>query len=229
MSDLIFKLDGADRAAPQVEHRVEQLVIAGWTGRDEAAVEHHIQELAALGVKRPGKVPTFYRVSASLLTTAETIQVPGDNSSGEVECVLLSTRQGLLLGVGSDHTDRQVESFDVTVSKQMCPKPVGADLWRFDDVADHWDDLLMRCWRERGGERELYQEGPVTALRDPRDLVSRYASGSGLPVGTAMFCGTQPVIGVLGAGTAFELELFDPRSKRSLRHRYAVQALPVEA
>ena len=29
------------------------LIIAGWTGRDRAAVDHHIAEFAALGVPRP--------------------------------------------------------------------------------------------------------------------------------------------------------------------------------
>ena len=31
-------------------------IVAGWTGRDAAAVQHHIDELAALGMKR---VPEF--------------------------------------------------------------------------------------------------------------------------------------------------------------------------
>ena len=30
-----------------------ELVIAGWTGRNHAAIEHHIHELEALGVPRP--------------------------------------------------------------------------------------------------------------------------------------------------------------------------------
>ena len=38
---------------------VQRLIIAGWTGRDAAAVQHHIEELQALGVKPPATVPTF--------------------------------------------------------------------------------------------------------------------------------------------------------------------------
>ena len=33
--------------------QVDRLVIAGWTGRDKPALEKHIAELEALGVKRP--------------------------------------------------------------------------------------------------------------------------------------------------------------------------------
>jgi hypothetical protein len=44
------------------------LVIAGWAGRGQAAVDHHIKELAAIGVPRPSTVPIFYRVAAATLT-----------------------------------------------------------------------------------------------------------------------------------------------------------------
>ena len=86
--------------------RVESLIIAGWTGRDQAAVEHHIRELEAIGVKRPATAPIFYRVSADRLTTASSIQVLGERSSGEVEFVLLQWEGKFLVGAGSDHTDR---------------------------------------------------------------------------------------------------------------------------
>jgi hypothetical protein len=82
-----------------------QLVIAGWTGRDEAALRKHIRELEELGVKPPKTTPIFYRVAANLLTTASEIQVSGADTSGEVEFVLLAKRDGLWVTVGSDHTD----------------------------------------------------------------------------------------------------------------------------
>ena len=139
--------DGVARAGVTVAH----LVIAGWTGRDRAAVEKHILELEELGVKRPATTPVFYRASASLLTTDQAIEIPGAASSGEVEFVLLQTGGKLWVGVGSDHTDRQVETYNVTVSKQMCAKPIGAQFWAFDEVVDHWDSLLLRYSIEEGG------------------------------------------------------------------------------
>jgi hypothetical protein len=207
---------------------IDRLVIAGWAGRDAAAVAHHIDELKALGVAPPKQVPCYYPLAAALLTTASEIEVPRADSSGEVEVVLLSAPEGLMVGVGSDHTDRKVEAYDVTVSKQVCAKPVSRELWRFDAVADHWDELIARCWRTRNGVRELYQEGAMTSLRDPRELMRAYARADVLPVGSAMFCGTQPVTGELGFGDAFELELHDPRRGRSLRHAYTVRCLPVD-
>lgn len=207
---------------------ITQLVIAGWTGRDKASVDKHIAELAAIGVKRPPAVPVFYRVAASLLTAAREVEVVGESSSGEVEFVLVSAPDALCVGVGSDHTDRKVETYGVTVSKQMCPKPLGRDLWVFAELEPHWDTLVLRSHVTRKGKRMLYQEGPVSRMLAPRDLLARFSGPTGfLAPGTAMFCGTLAVRGEIGGGERFEIELHDPVMNRSLRHEYAVQALAI--
>jgi hypothetical protein len=206
---------------------VQNLIVAGWTGRDAKALEEHILELEAIGVARPRTVPCFYRLSNSLLTTAEHLDVCGSDSSGEVEFVLVSAPEGLLVGAGSDHTDRKVESYGVTVSKQMCPKPISPELWRFDDVADHWDSLELRSWVTSKGERRLYQQGPVTRMRSPLDLITRYTgAGAQLPAGTVVYCGTLAVLGAITAGEQFEVELEDPLLARTLRHSYTTRSLP---
>ena len=108
---------------------VRHLIIAGWTERDRNALEKHIRELEAIGVKRPKSTPIFYRVAASLLTTDDTIEMLGDHSSGEAECVAYAFEDGTRIGLGSDHTDRKAEIVGVSLSKQMCAKPVSRDLW----------------------------------------------------------------------------------------------------
>jgi len=45
------------------------LIVAGWTGRNLAAVEHHIEELKAIGVPPPSTTPLFYRASPQLTST----------------------------------------------------------------------------------------------------------------------------------------------------------------
>lgn len=208
---------------------ISQLVIAGWTGRDPVAVEKHIRELEEIGVPRPKQTPIFYRVGASLLTTAEEIQVAGSDSSGEVEFVLLSLADGLWVGVGSDHTDRKVETIGVTLAKQVCPKPVGTVVWRYADVRPHWDQLLLRSYAYIGEQKRLYQEGPVTAMRHPDDLLRLYSGkNTTLPEGYAMFCGTLAVKGGIEPATVFTIELEDPVLGRKLTHSYKVVQLPVE-
>src|SRR3954464_8631604 len=175
---------------------IDSLVIAGWTGRNVEALEAHIKELEAIGVKRPKSVPIFYRTSYSLLTTAPAIEVMADKSLGEVEFVLYALKDGLWLGVGSDHTDRKAETVGVTLSKQLCAKPVGATLWRYDEVRPHWNKLMLRGYVADGGnKRRLYQEGPVTNMRSPEELIRLYIGGDRLAPGTAMFCGTFAVHG----------------------------------
>src|SRR3954451_22735523 len=132
---------------------IKRLVVAGWTGRDQAALEVHIRELEALGVARPKSTPIFYRVASSLLTTAESIEVIGNDSTGEIEFVVYAFRDGLWIGVGSDHTDRKAETLGVTLSKQMCAKPVSPKVWRYDEIAPHWDRLVLRLFGHQGCDR----------------------------------------------------------------------------
>jgi Protein of unknown function (DUF2848) len=203
-------------------------VIAGWTGRNVAALEKHISELEALGVKRPKSTPIFYRVAADLLTNAGAIEVLGDQSSGEAEFVLLSLADGLWVTVGSDHTDRKAEAIGVSLSKQMCAKPISAKAWRCDEVLPHWERLVLRSYAKRNGARTLYQEGSVATMRTPDDLITRYTGAGALPVGTAMFCGTLAVHGEIGPAERFEMELEDPVLGRKLTHAYDITTLPDE-
>ena len=207
---------------------VRQVVIAGWTGRDLVAMEKHIVELEALGVRRPVSTPVYYRVGASRLTTAPAIEVSGGESSGEVEFVLAQLDGRLWVGVGSDHTDRKVETVGITISKQLCDKPVGATFWPFDEVAAHWDQLVLRAHIVEGGKRSLYQEGSVTTMRDPLELVAARRQGErSLPEGTAMFCGTLAAKGGIRPAARFEMELHDPVLQRTLAHGYDIEILPI--
>jgi len=207
---------------------IRNLVVAGWTGRNTAALEAHIKELEAVGVKRPKSVPIFYRNAVSLLTTANSIQAVGDKSSGEVEFVLYALDDGMWVGVGSDHTDRAAETINVTLSKQMCAKPVGATLWRYDEIKPHWDRLTLRSFVPDGGKRRLYQEGPVTNMRSPEELIRLYTGGDKLAPGTAMFCGTFAVHGGISSSGTFDMELEDPVLGRTLKHSYGIVSLPDE-
>ena len=141
--------------------------------------------------------------------------------------MLVGAPDALYVGVGSDHTDRKVETFGVTVSKQMCPKPLGGELWRFAELESHWDRLVLRSHVTRAGTRSLYQEGEVANMLAPRDLLRRFSGSAELAPGVAMFCGTLPVRGEIGGGERFEIELHDPVKGRSLRHEYAVRELAI--
>src|ERR1700712_5455475 len=150
---------------------IGRAVVAGWTGRDPVARDKHIAELEAIGIARPASTPIYYRCAARRLTTAASIEVSGGDSSGEGEFVLFGAGARILIGVGSDHTDRKVETYSVTVSKQMCDKPIAPELWALDEIEDHWDAMILRSFAWIGGARVLYQEGTLDAMLPVRELI----------------------------------------------------------
>lgn len=226
MVDLTFTVDARGTTTP-LTLPIGKAVIAGWTGRDPVARDKHIAELEAIGIARPASTPIYYRVSARRLTTTDSIEVCGGNSSGEVEFVLIGWQGRILVGLGSDHTDRKVEAYSVTVSKQMCDKVMAPVLWELEDVIGHWDQMILRSWARIDGARVLYQEGTLDGMLPVKDLIERGFGEKGLPDGCAMFGGTFAAKGGIRPADRFEYELEDPVLKRSIRHGYDVIALPV--
>jgi len=220
-----FSIHNGQQAASQVI-TVETTIIAGWTGRDPVALEKHIAELEELGVPRPASTPIYYRVANARLTTDAVIEVSGGDSSGEVEFALVRANSQLYVGIGSDHTDRKAETFNVTMSKQMCEKPMASELWAFDDVKNHWDKLILRSWAWIDGEKTLYQEGTVDSMLSPDDVMRGYGP-EGLPDNAVMFCGTLAARGGIRPASRFEFEIEDPVLGRRISHGYDVVELPV--
>jgi len=201
---------------------LEDLVVAGWPGRDRAAVDHQIAGLAALGVAPPSAVPLFCRVAAGLVTETAAIQVLGPDTSGEVEPLIVNAGGRLYLGLASDHTDRALEAVSVAASKQICAKPVASDLWPWEAVAPHLDALHLRTQIEEGGAWVVYQEGPLAQIRPLGDLLA----AADLPEGAAILCGTLGAIGGVRAATRYRMALVDPVRGQEIALRYDVQVLP---
>jgi len=207
-----------------------EMVVAGWAGRNREAIEHHIDELAAIGVPRPSRVPLFYRVAAQTLSQADWIEAVGENTSGEVEPLLFVHADELFISVTSDHTDRQLETHSVALSKQACAKPVGRQAWRWREVKPHWDAVMLRSWIvQDDGSETLYQEGDAGSLISPETLLAQYLDASAPPSGLAMSCGTVGTIGEIRPANRLRIALHDPVLRREISHSYAVRALPVVA
>jgi Protein of unknown function (DUF2848) len=224
--DLAFTIDAKDITIP-LTLPIDRAVMAGWTGRDVVARDKHIAELEAIGIARPATTPIYYRVASRRLTTADSIEVSGGETSGEVEFVLIGWQGRIFVGVGSDHTDRKVESYSVTVSKQMCDKPVASVLWELEEVVGHWDRMILRAFAWIDGARVLYQEGTLDSMLSVAELVRGCFGGTRLPDGWAMFGGTFAAQGGIRPASRFEFELEDPVLKRKIGHGYDVIELPV--
>ena len=207
---------------------IEKVIVGGWTGRDKAALQHHIDELAKIGVKPPAKTPLFYRVGVSRLSVADAIEVIGDGSSGEVEYVLLNHKGRIWVGAGSDHTDRVVEHMGITVAKQLCDKPIATEFWPLDEVEGHWDQILIRSTIHEAGGEVVYQDGGVAGLLSPSELLDHLkADGGTLREHTLMFGGTCGAIGGVRFSPRFALDLIDPVLNRRISHAYDVVPVPI--
>ena len=206
---------------------VERLVCAGWVGRDKSAVQAHVEELAQLGIPGPSRTPTYMNYSPYLATTEAVIDVVGPDSSGEVEYVILKRDGKLYIGVGSDHTDREMEKHSIPGSKQMCAKVLAPVVWPYEEIRNHWDQIILRSWTRRETEQVLYQEDTLgTVLDAERILNGLPADGDLSAEGMLVFSGTVATKMGLIFSDRFDFEMEDPVLKRSIRYGYVIRILP---
>ena len=204
---------------------IDQVLLLGYTGRDRAVVLEHIRELEALGVPPPDRVPALYVVPPELVTHAARLQVRSAETSGEAEFFVLDSPTGVLVGVGSDHTDRGHERIDVAASKGLCGKVIGQQVWRLAEVEDHWDRLELRAWSTDGNGRRVYQAGRLAALLSVPALLAEVAAAGQTARRSIIFSGTLPTVGGLAYGSRFEVELRDPVRDRTLSCGYEVDII----
>lgn len=211
-----LRVRGVDRALA-----LDQAVVAGFTGRDRAEVDRHVEELRALGVPTPERVPAFYDVPPDCVCQQGAVAVGHGETSGEAEVALVGDGEERLVTLASDHTDRRAETTDIALSKRACPKPIADRAWRYADVVDHWDVLRLRSWIEEEGELRLYQEGTLGSLLAPPALLDLLPAP--LLPRFALLCGTVPVRGEIRGSSCFRAELRDPISGDAIRLDYRVR------
>jgi len=222
MVSVVQKKDGVSES---IVLSWDACVAAGYTGRDQAGVMAHVEELRKIGVPAPEKVPSMYWVEPERVCSTGLLWVVGESTSGEGEVFLARDCGGnLCVTVASDHTDRALETVSVAKAKQACSKVVGAFFWRVDEIRGHWDSIELRTW----ADGKLYQEGTLGRMLPPEKLFELARedapSGSGK---LALFSGTLPVIGEgLVYASRYVLSLKDPVLGREIRHEYAVRILP---
>lgn len=220
----IHRLNGSQ--TENIDFPVLKMFNAGWAGRDRMKVQHHIDELIAIGVSPPQHVPTLFALGNHLLTTADEIQVHGDETSGEVEYVLFRHQGEIFVTVGSDHTDRRLEKHSIPKSKNLCLNVIAPEAWPYAEVKDHFDQLLLECWVTRAGQESLYQKDYTAALIGPEYWLETLRQRLGdLADGTVLFSGAIGTVEGLVSGEAYSFSISDPLLNRSIRHRYDCHVL----
>lgn len=198
----------------------------GSATRDAEEAVHHQEEVARSGVRIAFDIPAprIYPIAPWAITTATAVGVQGHRTSGEVEIVIVVDSDGeMLVGVGSDHTDRDIERMSIVWSKQACPNVLAPTLWRWRDVRDHWDDCLLWC----DLDEEAYQRCGVAIFRDPEELVRIVRERADAPpTGLVIFSGTYvSVTGELAFGEMWSFGMDDPVLDRHIAHAYRVEHL----
>ena len=227
---LVLETEG--RSVP-LHFPVRRMVNAGFVGRDQATVKAHIDEMRHLGIPAPTSVPVFFPLTADNVTTADQIEVIGPDTSGEAEYVLLLHEDEVFVGVGSDHTDRALEGASICKSKQVCKNVVSARVWRYREIKEGWDDLVLSSWvrSPETGLETLYQQGSLGTILSADELLAliRPRIKDQHCEGLVIFSGTLPLVGgKIIYSSEFRCELLDPRRAFALLrlsgHKLAVFA-----
>lgn len=232
MTQLLHVTVDAGEGAEERTIAVGRVYNLGFTIRDREKMQRHLDEVVGVTVPWPEKPPIIFPISAWATITDTEVTVQYARTSGEVEIVTVQDGDEILVGVGSDQTDRELEATDIPWSKQAAPNVIAPTLWRWTDVADHWNqvELSSHVAEEEGGERVLYQKASVAEFWTPQEMLDslegRLAPASGAKV---LFSGT--VVSEdekLNFGKELTIRMHDPVTDKSIEHTYVVSVLADE-
>lgn len=215
------------------EFIVNRMFNYGSAVKDPEFVRKHHAEVNKLGIVLPnrGVLPRMYHLSDWTLTTADEITVQGNETSGEAELVFLDDGGEILVGVGSDHTDRKLEKFSIHYGKQVCQNVLAPKVWLLREIEDHLDQVVMECETETAGVKALYQRVNVDVFMEPRKLMGLVYERTSVPHGSGvvLFSGTVPTIdNALYYADKWTIRLTDTVLNRMIEHTYAVKRLNEE-
>lgn len=219
----------SDGREEEIFFKIKRMVNAGYTGRNQEAVRQHIEELKKEGIPAPESTPTAYEVITKLIYFDPEIEVIGKKTSGEAEFVLLCSGEEVYVGVGSDHTDRELESVSIIKSKQVCPNVMAPYVWRLRDVRKGWDKMVLRSWVVTDkGEKVIYQEASLSVMMTPEDLMSfvKNKMEDKRLDGVVVYSGTIPLLQEKpNYNNYFEVELYNPGNDKRLNCTYNIHVL----
>lgn len=210
----------------QVEFSAKTLIISGFAVKDRILALKHIEEMKQSGLSVPEKIPAFYSIDPALITDSPDIQVGSKETSGEVEPVLITTGGKMYIGVGSDHTARDLGRKDIEESKEACGKPISREVFELEYALKNWKHLSLRSFTLDNGKEILYQEGKVTSLLQIHEILDgiREWNGSIDLQESAIFLGTVPLAtGDFVYSDWYRVELTDEKNEKTLNREYRVK------
>lgn len=203
---------------------LEQLLVVGFAGKDIEKTMEHIRELEEEGIKCPKSVPVLYQCSKEILTTSKVIEVIGQKTSGEVEYLILVHDNKYYIGVGSDHTDRELEAVSIHKSKELCLKPYATTFWPYDEIKEHFDSIKLESSQILNGEKISYQHGLTSDLLSLETIIEKLKEEVNVNNGL-IYTGTVPLENGFQYGESFECQIVDEKLNRSIGLQYNIQVI----
>jgi len=118
-----------------VTGELDRVINAGYSGRDEEAVQAHIDGLVENRIPTPDTAPAMYELSPNVLRTdPDSVRVVRPNTSGEAEFESVVTGIETYVVAASDQTDRNLERNDRQKSKQIASNVLFREAWRLSDL-----------------------------------------------------------------------------------------------
>ena len=211
MDTMCFTVQGKNGEKP-LELNYERVFAIGYAGRNIEKTMEHIKELEReLGVPAPKKIPTIFQCGNYVLTQEKKLAFVGEKTCGEVEYVIVIKDKTIYIGLGSDHTDRELEAASVPKAKQICAKPICDTVWETLD-----------------GMEVLYQEGTLADILPVETILKELDERVGGIDNCVIFSGTVPVKNGFRFGSKFRYEMEDKKLNRKLSSEYEVDVISEE-
>ena len=157
------------------------------------------------------------RITNDRLTTSPEIQVLGDDTIAQAAILLTAAGAGMLIGIASNHKSIYQEN------PQLFSKPISRQVWRFQQVADHWENLLLKLTGEKG---EIIQIGKLAEFAPIDEIITLIASNhSSLEKGAAVLCVGLPIIKSGKPSSSYSLKLSDEEKNQVLELNYQVRKI----
>ncbi|WP_321329521.1 DUF2848 family protein [uncultured Ilyobacter sp.] len=222
---MLNKLSGQEKFSVPYE----KVLVIGYSGRNMEKTMEHIKELEEqLNVPAPKKIPTIFECSLETLTQEKNIKFVGDQTSGEIEYIIIYMNGKTYIGIGSDHTDRKLESVSVPKSKQVCAKPIGNELWDYDDIKEHWDQIKMVSCQIIDGKEVKYQDGKLADILKVEKILEELKERVGNIDNSIIYSGTVPLLDGFKYGDTFKCMMIDEVLKRTLKLEYGIDRISEE-
>lgn len=213
----------------EIDFEFDKVYVIGYAGRDMEKTQEHIDELEReLGVVPPKKIPTIFEVSKEMVTQDSNLKFVGEKTSGEAEYIILIQKEKVYITIGSDHTDRALESVNIFKSKQVCLKPIAKAIWDYEDIKGHWDTIRLTSSQVVDGKEIKYQDDTLASILPVEKIIEELKRRIGDIDNSIIYSGTVPLIGGFEFGSKFISKMIDEKSGKTINLDYEINLIPEE-